>query len=47
VRIKVYVSTLEAEADVRAAWEETLARSPLYQTLRAAVALELDLKIAI
>ncbi|HZO15511.1 MAG TPA: OsmC family protein [Polyangiaceae bacterium] len=47
VRVKVYVSTLEEEDTVREAWEQTLARSPLYQTLRAAVAIDLDIKIAI
>jgi OsmC-like protein len=47
IRLKVYVSTLDEEADVRAAWQETLARSPLHHTLRAAVALELEVKVAI
>jgi uncharacterized OsmC-like protein len=46
-RIKVYVSTLDDEAEVKAAWDEALDRSPIYQTLRGAVALELEIKIAI
>jgi hypothetical protein len=32
--VKVYVDTLAAEAEVRRAWEEALARSPMVHTFR-------------
>jgi hypothetical protein len=44
VTIKLFVSTLGEGDDLSDAWTETLERSPLYQTLRAAV--QVDLQIA-
>ena len=43
--VKVYVNSLDPEAAVRAAWEETLERSPLVRTLGASVRLDLTLQI--
>jgi hypothetical protein len=44
VTIKLFVSTLGEGDDLSDAWTETLERSPLYQTLRRAV--QVDLQIA-
>lgn len=41
IGVKVYADTLASEEDVRGAWEETLARSPMVHTFR----LEPELKL--
>jgi hypothetical protein len=41
IGVKVYAGTMAAEEDVRGAWEETLARSPMVHTFR----LEPELKL--
>lgn len=41
VKIRIFASTLEEEAQVRAAWEEALRRSPIAATLGKAVPLEI------
>jgi hypothetical protein len=43
--VKLYVETLEEEADIRAAYDELLARSPLFQTLSAIARFEVQLHI--
>lgn len=43
--VKVYVSSLDPEENVRRAWEETLERSPLVRTLRDAMELDLTLQV--
>jgi len=45
--VKLFVSTLDPEAAVRAAWEEAIERSPLAHTLRPSVDLRLELDIVI
>jgi uncharacterized OsmC-like protein len=45
IELKCYVSTLDDEAKVRAAWQRTYDRSPLAQTLKKAVELEAKLLI--
>ncbi|HET9949584.1 MAG TPA: OsmC family protein, partial [Longimicrobiales bacterium] len=43
--VRVYVSTPDPEPAMRAAWAEALERSPLVRTLRASVALALELHV--
>ena len=43
--VKVYVETLEEEADIRVVWDQVVARSPLYQTLSAAAQLDIELAV--
>jgi hypothetical protein len=45
VSIKVYISSLEPEAQIHQLWEDVLARSPLVRTFQKAVQLELNLQI--
>ncbi len=45
IELKCFASTLDDAEKVRAAWQRTLARSPLVQTIRKAV--QLESKIAI
>jgi len=45
VTIKVYISTLEPEENVRGVWEEMLSRSPLVHTFRNAALLDLSLQV--
>jgi hypothetical protein len=47
VTIKVYVSALEDDSDVRRVWEELLERSPLVCTLRPVVRFDLGLKVSL
>jgi hypothetical protein len=44
--VRVYVSSFAEEEALQALWRETLARSPLVNTVRKAVDLDLSLKIA-
>jgi hypothetical protein len=44
VSVTTYVSSPASDAELAAAWEEALARSPLVHTFRAACSLELSLK---
>lgn len=44
--VKMYVSSLDSESEVRAAWNETIERSPIVRTLRDAVKLELILNLS-
>jgi uncharacterized OsmC-like protein len=44
IEVKLYVRSLDDEPAVREAWTEALQRSPLHQTLAAAVELKLELK---
>lgn len=43
--VKLYVSSPSPEADIRAAWDETLRLSPLARTLRDSVQLDLTLQL--
>lgn len=45
VGLRVYVDSVEDEALVLAAWDETLRRSPLADTLRGSVSLELSCNV--
>ena len=45
--VTVFVSSPEREERVRCAWKEALRRSPLVQTLKSAVRLDLDVKLVI
>lgn len=45
--VKVYASSLDPEDELRAAWTDSLERSPLVRTLRPTVDLRLDLRIVI
>ena len=45
ISIKVYVGSFEEEAELRALWDDVLARSPLIKTLEKAVELELEMRI--
>lgn len=47
VVVTVFVSTSSPEESVRRVWEETLRKSPLVQTLKDALKLELELKTSI
>ncbi len=44
VTVTVYVSTSSTDAEVRAAWDEALARSPVVNSLRRSVGLALEVK---
>ena len=44
VLLKVYVSSIEDEGELRRVWDEMLRKSPLVCTLRSAFELEIDLK---
>ena len=44
VSVKVFVSSLEAEDEVRGAWEQMLIKAPIVNTLKSAVKLELEMK---
>lgn len=44
-RVKLYATSPNPETDVRAAWAETLERSPLACTLRGCVTLSLELHL--
>jgi hypothetical protein len=46
-RVKVYASSPDPEDSIRAAWAETLDRSPLVRTLREAVDLSLELDVVV
>jgi hypothetical protein len=46
-RVKLYVSSLEAEDRLREVWKETLERSPIVCTLRDRVPLELSLQVVV
>jgi hypothetical protein len=43
--VKVYVTSGASDDDVRQVWSDALERSPLARTLRAAVSLQIDLRI--
>ena len=45
VKITTYVKTATSEQDMHLLWEEALTRSPLVQTFRSAVILDLELKL--
>lgn len=45
--VKVYVSSIDSEEALRAAWSDTLERSPLVRTLRPSVELTLELRLLI
>ena len=45
ISIKVYVGSLDDEAELQALWKDCLARSPLIRTFEKAVELELELRI--
>ncbi len=45
VSIKVYLGSLEDDAQLNALWRDVLARSPLIQTFERAVELELELRV--
>lgn len=47
ISARVYVSTFAPEADIKTLWAEMLERSPLVNTLKGAVKLDLSFKIAI
>ena len=47
VAATVYVSSAESEERIRQAWEEALKRSPLVNTLRSAVRLDLTLQMVL
>jgi hypothetical protein len=47
IEVRVYVSTGEDESVVRELWEQVLTRSPLVQTLKRAVKLELRLDVSL
>lgn len=44
---RVFVSSLDPAERVHAAWEETLRRSPLVNTLKSSVRLDLSLKVVL
>ena len=45
VNVRVYLASLEAEADVRRLWQDMLALSPLVRTFQSAIQFELDLQV--
>ena len=45
MKVRVYVSSTEAEERVRKVWQEMLAKSPLVRTLKPALDLELSMKV--
>jgi OsmC-like protein len=47
VSVRVFVSTDEGEARVRAVWDEALGRSPLARTFASAVRLDLSIRVAL
>lgn len=47
VSVTVYASSLEPEERIHHAWEEMLKRSPIVNTLRPTVRLDLDLKVVV
>lgn len=47
ISARVYISSFAAEADIRMLWDEMLERSPLVNTLKAAVRLDLSFKISL
>ncbi|MSQ32833.1 MAG: OsmC family peroxiredoxin [Dehalococcoidia bacterium] len=47
VAVTVYVSSAESEARIRQAWDEMLKRSPLVNTLKPTVRLDLTVKLVI
>lgn len=47
VTATIYVNSVESEERLRLAWEETLKRSPLVNTLRPVVDLDLTLKVVL
>jgi hypothetical protein len=47
VSVKVYVASLEAEAEIQRLWQEMLARSPLVWTFQSAIQFELHMQVVI
>jgi hypothetical protein len=47
VAVRVFASSADSPEEVEAAWQETLARSPLYQTFHRCLDLDLDLRIVL
>ena len=47
VRVTAYISTLSDEGEIHQLWEDTLRKSPMVQTLRKAVALDLSYKVVL
>lgn len=47
ISVRLYVSTFATAGAVKAVWAETLQRSPLANTLKRAVKLDISMKIAI
>lgn len=47
VRVRVYVSTVEPEDRIQRVWDEMQEKSPLICTFRAAITLEIELKVII
>jgi len=47
IHARVYVSTFAPESDIKSLWAEMLERSPLVNTLKRAVKLDLSFKISI
>lgn len=47
ISVRVYVSTFAQTTDIQSLWEEMLERSPLVNTLKQAVKMDLSFKIAI
>ena len=43
----VYVSTIEAEGSIHALWQSVLDRSPLYQTLRRGMGIDIRLEVTL
>lgn len=43
--VKVYASSPDADATIRAAWADSIERSPLVCTLRSTVSLKVDLRL--
>ena len=47
IAVRVYVSSFAPETDIKSLWAEMLERSPLVNTLKKAVKLDLSFKVAI
>ncbi|GIK53781.1 MAG: OsmC family protein [Planctomycetaceae bacterium] len=47
ISARVYISSFASEADIQMLWAEMLERSPLVNTLRPAVKLDLSFKVAL
>lgn len=47
IQVRVYISSVEPEDRIRQVWDEMLETSPLVCTFRAAIALEIELKVII